>query len=86
MYVKQTARFSETRIDDEVVLMNLDSGDFFSLTGTAAAIWSLIDGTRGRAEILAALSADYGAPQAEIAEDMDAFLARLTADGYLTER
>lgn len=80
---KDPTRYAETRIDDETVVMSLDSGDFFSLTGTAQAIWRLIDGTRDRAAILAALAAEYDAPEAEIVSDLDAFIADLRAAGLL---
>ena len=81
---KAEDRFNETAIDDEVVVMNLDSGDFFSLTGTAGSIWQLIDGSRDRAAVLAALAAEYGVEPDEIAGDLDAFLAQLREAGLLT--
>lgn len=80
---KDPARFVETRIDDEAVVMNLDSGDFFSLEGTARAIWELIDGSRDRAAVVAALAESYGGPPEAIAADVDAFLAELHAAGLL---
>ena len=80
---KRTAAFSETAIDDEVAQLNLKDGTFFSLTDSAAAIWPLIDGTRDRAALLAALAQTYDAPPAEIAPDLDAFLAQLSAAGFL---
>lgn len=75
--------FSETMIDDEVVVMNLESGDFFSLTGTAAAIWALIDGTRDRAELIADLAAQFACDAADITADVEGFLAELAAAGLL---
>jgi pyrroloquinoline quinone biosynthesis protein D len=81
--IKQSARFSETVIDDEVVVMSLESGDFFSLTGTARDIWMLIDGTRDRAVLLSQLAARYECPEAEIAEDINAFLEQLNQAGLL---
>ena len=80
---KDPSRFAETRIEDETVVMSLDSGDFFSLTGTAQSIWRLLDGTRDRAAILAALAAEYDASEAEMASDLDAFLADLRDAGLL---
>lgn len=76
--------YSESTIDDEVVLMHIESGEFYSLSGTAAAIWSLIDGQRDRAAVVAELAGQYGADPAGIAADVDAFLARLTAAGLVT--
>lgn len=80
---KQFDRFTETAIDDEIVVMRLDSGDFFSLAGTAAATWRLIDGTRDRAALIAALAADYGSDESEIAADVDEFLAQLERQGLV---
>lgn len=80
---KDSARYAETKIDDETVVMSLETGDFFSLTGTAQAIWRLLDGTRDRAAILAALAADYEAPETVIAAEYDAFVAELHAAGLL---
>lgn len=75
--------FAETVIDGEVVLLNLQEGTFFSLTGTAALIWPLIDGTRSRAALLAELAAAHGEDAALIAPDLDAFLAQLTEAGFV---
>lgn len=80
---KRTDQFSETTIDDEIVVMSLDSGDFFSLTGTARTIWQLIDGQRNRAALLAALADQYGCEEAEIAGDLDAFVTQLSRAGLI---
>lgn len=81
---KAAGRFTETTIDDEIVVMSLDSGDFFSLTGTARAIWLALDGQHDRAGLINALAADFAAEPDEIADDVDAFLAQLMAAGLLT--
>jgi len=83
LLTKQVGRFSETAIDDEVVVMSLESGDFFSLTGTARAIWLLIDGTSDRAALLTKLALQYECEETEIAEDLDAFLDQLNEAGLL---
>lgn len=74
---KHADRFTEARIDDEIVVMRLDNGEFFSIAGTGRAIWSLIDGTRDRAALLAALSRRFAAPAATLAADLDTFLVEL---------
>lgn len=80
---KAAGRFSETAIDDEVVVMSLENGDFFSLTGTALAIWRLIDGSHTRAALLADLAAGFDCAEAELVGDLDAFLTQLRAAGLL---
>ena len=74
---KAVERFSETAIDAEIVVMNLDSGDFFSLSGTARAIWLLIDGTRDRAALVAELARQFEMRPDAIAGEVDQFLAQL---------
>ena len=75
--------FAETEIDDEVVVMDMASGDFFSIKDTGLAIWNLIDGTRGRDDLLGELAAQYDAPQADIAPDIDAFLDQVRTAGFV---
>ena len=82
---KLAGRFTEADIDHEIVIMRLDNGEFFSLSGTGAAIWRLIDGTRDRAAVIAAAAGQFDAPEDEIAGDVDEFLATLRETGLLAE-
>ena len=80
--VKDPARFVETVIDDEIVVMQLDSGDFFSLSGSARAIWLAIDGARDEPAICAELAASFpDAQRDELAADVAGFVTRLRAAG-----
>jgi Coenzyme PQQ synthesis protein D (PqqD) len=81
--VKCPEAYSETAIDGEIVLLSLARGTFYSLTGTAAAIWPLIDGTRSRNAMLEQLAEDHAAAPEAIAADLDAFLAQLTEAGFV---
>lgn len=80
---KQEDRFSETAIDDEIVVMSLDSGDFYSLVGTARDVWRLIDGARGADAIVAELASEYGVAPSAIADEVEAFLADLRGAGLV---
>jgi hypothetical protein len=82
---KEATKFVETHIDDEIVVMALDTGDFFSLKDTARAIWEQLDRVHDRAALVAALAADYGVGRDEIAPEVDAFLAELRGAGLLSE-
>lgn len=83
MYAKQFERFSQTTIDEEIVLMDLGNGDFFSLTGTAAEIWTLLDDTAGKEGIIAALSERHDVEAEAIQEDVEQFLDQLTEAGFI---
>ncbi len=80
---KHIDRFSETDIDEEIVVMRLDTGEFYSLSGTAASAWRLIDGRRDRAALLTALAAEYETDEGDIATDVDEFLVQLTEFGLI---
>ncbi len=81
--VKQPDRYSETAIDDEIVVMRLDSGEFFSLAGTAATTWRLIDGTRDRDDVVAELTEQFEGNVVDISADIDEFLVTLREMGLL---
>ncbi len=81
---KLTQNFVETEVDDEVLLVDLDGGELFSLEGTGRAIWRLIDGARDRESIVDELSAHYSISRDELTDDVTAFLGEL-ADAALIE-
>ena len=76
---KRADRFVETEIDGETVVMELETGDFFSLSGSALSIWQLIDGTHDRSSLVAAVAAEYQVAEAQLAGEIDAFVADLKA-------
>lgn len=80
---KAKGQFSETAIDDEIVVMSLDTGTFFSLSGTGRTIWELLDRHADRAGLLTALAQTYGIDEAAIAAELDEFLASLSAAGLV---
>jgi pyrroloquinoline quinone biosynthesis protein D len=82
---KLADRFAETDIDQEIVVMRLDNGEFFSLAGTAASTWRLIDGTRDREALVTALAREYEGNPANIEADVDEFLEQLRGIGLLGE-
>ncbi|WP_296678578.1 PqqD family protein [Novosphingobium sp.] len=81
--VKNSAAFSETTIDGEVVVMSLDTGTFYSLTGSAAATWALIDGTRDYTALLDDLAAHFKTSPSLIGADTDAFIKSLVEAGLI---
>jgi len=81
--VKLSERFTETSNGDEIVVMQVNSGKFLALTGTAAATWLLIDGTRDRDSLIGALADKYGVEETTITADVDEFLGELRDSGLL---
>jgi len=76
-------RFTETIDRDEIILMRMDTGEFFALSGTAAATWKLIDGERDRDALIEALQVEFAGSPAPIAKDVDQLLGQLMGIGLL---
>ena len=74
---KLAGNFVETDIDQEIVIMRLDTGELLSLADTAAAAWRLIDGRRDRAALEVALAAEFAAGAEEIAADVGRWLQQM---------
>ncbi len=72
---------SET-IDGEVVMIDLATGLYYSLTGTAGQVWSALEAGGGRTGTLAAMTARYGD---DVAPSVDAFIDQLLAEGVVVE-
>jgi hypothetical protein len=59
------------------VLLNLLTGDYYELDGTAIAIWKAIDGRTPAAGIARKLAAAYRVPPKAVEKDVTAFLTSL---------
>jgi hypothetical protein len=59
------------------VLLNLADGQYYALDEVGSRIWSLCDGTRVVADVVAVLCEDYDAPPATIKSDALELLADL---------
>lgn len=83
--VKLTDRFAEAGIDEEIVVMRLDTGEFFELSESSAAIWRLIDGKRDKEAVISALARGFAGKRADIVADVDEILMQLREMGLLAD-
>ncbi len=81
--IKRPDQFSQTTIDDEIVVMSLDSGTFFSLSGTGGTIWELLDLHSERAALLTELARAYNQDETTITAELDEFVAALEQAGLV---
>lgn len=83
MIRKIAAHFAETPLDDELVLMNVDSGSFHTLRGTGLAIWQLLDETGDQAAICAQLLARYAVDEQTCRAEVDRFIDQMVEAGFV---
>ena len=80
---KLSENYVATRVDDEIVLIDMAGGELFSLGGTARDIWGAIDGNTPVDTIAQAMAARYAVEPAEAAADIADLLAELAAAGLV---
>jgi hypothetical protein len=69
--------------DEEVLVVNLDTGTYYSLLGTSAKIWHWLLGGASLAELLENLSAAYEGDAAQMATQTRDFIAQLVSDNLV---
>lgn len=67
----------EAVVDDEVVLMHIDDGKFFSLNKTSQRAWELLDEDICFGDLVSKIRAEYSVTQETCEEDMRDFMKNL---------
>lgn len=70
-------------LDDELVLLNLETGIYFGLNPVGARIWALLSDGADEEAILGALQSEYDADPDELRVDLIDFLDQLNTKGLL---
>ena len=81
--VKIDSAFIATELEDEIVLVGMDSGEFLSLEGTARAIWAAIDGSRTVSAITDLMESRFEGAKLDIAQQTQQFLEELREAGFI---
>jgi PqqD family protein of HPr-rel-A system len=70
-------------VNDEAVLLNVETGIYFGLDGLGAQIWKLIEEGANEEEILSRLLAEYEVTPEQLHGDLTEFLTQLDAHGLI---
>lgn len=73
------------RIDDEVLVLQVRTGYYYSLNGTGALVWEALAKGEPVPRICDRLRREYAVTAAVAARDVSALLADLAAEGLVTE-
>lgn len=84
-FFKCDKKYVEAELDGELVLLNLDDGQFFSLTGTAAEVWRLIDHHFDIDGISERLSREYQEDLSIIRQNIEKFFCELLLAGLVEQ-
>ena len=70
-------------VDDETVLLDLESGMYFGLDGVGKRIWESVTDGKSLGEIAAVITAEYEVDEAQALSDVIAFASDLVERGLL---
>lgn len=79
-YRLRTDGLVHERIDDQVVIVNLESGSYFTVAGSGSEIWPWIE---AGSEIVSRAVATFDGPEATIRGDVERFLSALETAGVV---
>lgn len=74
----------DSEIDNEVVMMSLQAGQYFGLDQIGARIWQLLSAERTIAELCEQLASEYDVTREQCENDVLAFVNELLANDILT--
>ncbi len=74
-----------SEMDGETVMLDIEGGHYFGLSGTGPHIWSLLDQDRSAGAIVESVSAEFAvASDDSVAQDVMDFLQKLVDKGLVT--
>lgn len=71
-------------VDGEMVLLDMNSENYFGLDGVATDIWQLLSEGKTLEEMYSALIEMYEVEEVQLKEDLEAFIQKLLDDGLVT--
>ncbi len=78
-----TPTVSHEIIDGEAVIINLETGNYYSLRGVGAKIWDLVERRLSITDICQSVSDVYEGPRAEIDKSVLDLLSQLAAENLV---
>jgi hypothetical protein len=72
-------------LDGETIVIHLETGSYYSLTGSASEIWILLGGGDSVAHISAELARRYEGPADHIRSEVEIFIADLEREGLIEQ-
>jgi hypothetical protein len=77
------ASLAVSRLDDELVLLDEKTGRYFGLNPVGSRIFQLLKEWGDQEKVVAALRAEYDAPEARLEADVVAFIDTLSKRGLI---
>jgi hypothetical protein len=70
-------------VGEEAILININTGSYYSLNDTGSLFWSLIDGQRSIADCAQLIATEYEVEADEVAVDLLELAAEFASEGLI---
>jgi len=74
-----------SRLEDETLILNLDSGFYYTLDAVATEMWEMLVKTRDPEQVVPVIAERYGVPTETVAGDLKELLSHLEAEGLVQQ-
>ena len=81
-----SAHIAWRRVEEEAVLLNVDTSEYYSLDPVATDIWERLGKGDKVGKIVKAVAAEYGTPEPRVLKDADQFIRDLLAEKLLISK
>lgn len=78
-----TSRVSYETIDGEVLIINFETGNYYSLRGTAAEIWAVVEDGAAVGDVVDAVHRRYKGDRAWVKAAIDQFIGELRNEALI---
>jgi hypothetical protein len=68
---------------EEAIIINTNTGEYYSLNDTGTRFWELLDGQRSIAECARVIAAEYDAPLREVEADLLELATEFKKEGLI---
>lgn len=82
--IVRTPDVLSTDLDDELVLMSIDLGNYYGVSSTARRIWELLEPPTTLGNLLERLAGEFDAPTEDLRRDVCTFLEKLQLEGLVS--
>jgi hypothetical protein len=81
--ISRSPQILATQLDDEIILMSIERGNYYGLKTTSRRIWELVENPCTLSALSAQLALEYDAPPGQIEADVQAFVLKLADQALL---
>ena len=74
----------ETDMDNDIVMMSIESGKYFGLSGLAKHIWLELKQPKSQAELVTCLINIYAVEEKKLNDDLEVFFKELTKNKIIS--